>query len=62
MHFEAVLKVSKTCCVTPVDKIKSTLPVNITSLLPAGTAYESLYAVKSLALGRAIVSIYKITK
>ena len=54
MHLSAVLEVSNTCCVMPVLKIKSTLPLNITSVALAGVAYEPLNPVKSLALRGAI--------
>ena len=55
MHLSAVLKVSNACCVIPVLKMRSTLPLNIASDEFAGIAYGSLNPVKSLALRRAVI-------
>ena len=43
-------------------KMRSTRPLNIGSLNPAGAAKLSLYPVKSFARRRAIFSIYVIKK
>ena len=58
MHFRAEEKLSNTCWVMPVLKMRSTLPANIGSFKPAGAAKLSLYPVKSLAERRAVISIY----